>query len=984
MQQTRCINCMKEIAPGTRICPYCGYDRQTEQMPSALRPDTILRGRYLVGRVIGRGGFGITYVGLDLTLEMKVAIKEYYPSGIASRNNSWSNQVVWDSVSQNQDARAQRADSMERVLKEARRTAKLSDVSSIVSVHDAFQENETAYIVMEFIEGTTLKDYLASHGMMSWEECKQMLFPVMDGLAQAHDLGIIHRDISPDNIIIRPDGTAKLLDLGAAVDVSANDGHASTLVVKNNFSAAEQYDENGKIGSWTDVYAFAAMLYYCLTGKLMVPVIDRMMTQKALTFPAQPEVPEQVKNALKKALEVDQENRIPDMRAFKRALMEDTGGQSASAADRMNVDGAGARPASGAGGTHKSKKTTVVIVGVLCAVALVGVVIFALQSAGIFDGDNQSNHKISVENEDKNGTEATEKAAEVMPEGNILVNDYDSDSGEVSEYVFGSDWKRSEITAITVLDTLEDEPEDSWDVSAAGDGSVKAWVSTADGYHLYLAGEGGVAAPEDCSYLFAEYNNVKSIELADAFFTQNTVNMCGMFENCREVTAIDVVNFDTANVTNMSDMFHMCMALTSLDVSGFDTSQVTDMSSAFCYCTELTELDVSNFDTANVTDMSEMFDNCAKVQVIDVSGFDTSNVTDMSYMFSLCASVRELDVSGFDTSQVTNMACMFDFAQGCSLTELDITGFDTSQVTNMRCMFLGCTASDLLVDDFDTSNVTDMFRMFKGCTQIGTLNVAGFDTSKVTTMEEMFSGCESLLYLNLAGFDVSNITEDDWSIFLTDCDSLEILLLWEDISDELKIELYEQAGLATETSGITASQTAVTVNISDVKITDFEIEPSTFSRDTQSISHSVGADFDNEEVVQVSFTSVGGTDSSVTVTSSDTSVVVVTDVATEGNVTTVTLRGLSESFSRWSFSSTRTATITATANDGSGVSCSVDVTVKQSISYTITSSDDSVFHFNYNDDGTVTGFSAPGTGTVVLTLTTKNGNTATTTITVTD
>ncbi|MCD8120327.1 MAG: serine/threonine protein kinase [Lachnospiraceae bacterium] len=359
MQQTRCINCMKEIAPDVRTCPHCGYDQQAEQVSYAIRPNTILHGRYLVGRLIGKGGFGITYVGFDLMLEVKVAIKEYYPSGIASRNNSWSNQVVWESQSngcQVQDARVRRQESMEHVLKEARRTAKLAEVPTVVRVNEVFQENETAYIIMDFIEGVTLKDYLIQNGAMSWEDCRKLLFPVMDALAKAHDLGIVHRDISPDNIMIEPDGTVRLLDLGAAVDINANNGHASMMVVKSNFSAMEQYDENGKIGSWTDVYAFAATLYYCLTGKLMMPVLDRIRNPE-ITFPNERKIPEQVKAALRKALVIYEDGRIQDMRAFKRELLRESNASKPEGWSQ-NLNQTEPLWANGQGGTENNPQNT--------------------------------------------------------------------------------------------------------------------------------------------------------------------------------------------------------------------------------------------------------------------------------------------------------------------------------------------------------------------------------------------------------------------------------------------------------------------------------------------------------------------------------------------------------------------------------------------------------------------------------------------------
>ena len=237
MQVRRCTKCMGELKEGVQLCPYCSYEQDSTVQPGiALKRNTILHGRYLIGNVIGQGGFGITYVGWDLTLEMKVAVKEYFPSGSATRTNSISNEIEWDSINGESE---NRPDGMERFLKEARKMARLDEVPSIVRVRDAFGENQTAYIVMDFVEGVTLKKYLLSHGVLGYEECMSLLSPVLDSLAVIHDRGFIHRDISPDNIMLRPDGSARLLDMGAAVDVNASGGHASMAVVKRNFSAPE-------------------------------------------------------------------------------------------------------------------------------------------------------------------------------------------------------------------------------------------------------------------------------------------------------------------------------------------------------------------------------------------------------------------------------------------------------------------------------------------------------------------------------------------------------------------------------------------------------------------------------------------------------------------------------------------------------------------------------------------------------------------------
>ncbi|MCD7909140.1 MAG: leucine-rich repeat protein [Clostridium sp.] len=314
----RCTKCMVNLEAGIRICPHCGYEQDSGAQPlNALKRHTILRGRYYIGNVIGQGGFGITYVGWDTTLEMKVAVKEYFPSGSASRTNSYSNEIQWDFAG---DGEGNWPDGMERFLKEARKMAKLEAAPAVVRVRDAFGENQTAYIVMDFIEGDTLKNYLLAHGVLRYEACIKLLSPILDSLAVIHDCGFIHRDISPDNIMLQPDGKARLLDMGAAVDVRANGGRASMAVVKRNFSAPEQYMELECLGSWTDVYAMAATIYYCITGHVVPEAMEREFKKTPVSFDPELNIPAHVAETLRDALELNAENRIRDMRELKRRI----------------------------------------------------------------------------------------------------------------------------------------------------------------------------------------------------------------------------------------------------------------------------------------------------------------------------------------------------------------------------------------------------------------------------------------------------------------------------------------------------------------------------------------------------------------------------------------------------------------------------------------------------------------------------------------
>ncbi len=257
--------------------------------------------------------------------------------------------------------------------------------------------------------------------------------------------------------------------------------------------------------------------------------------------------------------------------------------------------------------------------------------------------------------------------------------------------------------------------------------------------------------------MFTRCNNLISLELT-SFNTSNVTTMGAMFSNCTNLTSLDVSHFDTSNVTNMSYMFSGCSNLTSLDLSHFDTSQGTNMRNMFSNCTVIISLDLSSFNTSNVTDMRNMFANCTNLTYLDVSSFDTSNVTNMSYMFSSCYNLTSLDLSNFNTSQVKTMEGMF---QACkSLINLNISSFDTSQVTNMYQMFWNCHKLTVLdVSHFDTRNVTTMFRMFSQCASLTELNLTHFDTSNVTNMSAMFYNCSNLTSLDLSSFNTSNVTE---------------------------------------------------------------------------------------------------------------------------------------------------------------------------------------------------------------------------------
>ena len=210
---------------------------------------------------------------------------------------------------------------------------------------------------------------------------------------------------------------------------------------------------------------------------------------------------------------------------------------------------------------------------------------------------------------------------------------------------------------------LEDDKKEKYDVSSERDRSVELWLErNGEGYDLYIGGNGGVEAPEDSSYLFASYKNVKKILLKKNINTSKVQNMSRMFYGCSCLQELEVGNFDTSNAKDMSWMFYGCNQLQELDIRNFDTGNVQNMSRMFSGCNHLQELDIRNFDTSNVQNMSWMFHDCSRLKVLDVRSFDTSNVEETLGMFSLCNQLQKLDVRNFNVSNIKNMSYMFS---GC-------------------------------------------------------------------------------------------------------------------------------------------------------------------------------------------------------------------------------------------------------------------------------------------------------------------------------
>ena len=315
LEREYCSYCMNPISEDG-ACPVCGL-KHGDYVPEEhhLPPGTMLAGRYLVGRALGGGGFGITYLGFDTRLELKVAIKEYFPTVNASRMSRLSLEVSCYTGNASRYFEERKS----KFLREARTMARLEKLHAVVGVRDFFEENNTAYIIMEYIEGTTLRELTAQRGgRIPVGELLSMLEPLFGELDEMHSQNLIHRDISPENLMLER-GQIRLLDFGCAREAGTIT-ETMTIALKSGFAPIEQYQHKGQ-GPWTDVYALSATIYYCLTGKVPEHSIDRICNDE-LILPRRlgVELSAEQEQALLYGMGIRPRRRFQSVRALHAAL----------------------------------------------------------------------------------------------------------------------------------------------------------------------------------------------------------------------------------------------------------------------------------------------------------------------------------------------------------------------------------------------------------------------------------------------------------------------------------------------------------------------------------------------------------------------------------------------------------------------------------------------------------------------------------------
>ncbi len=320
---TRCFYCFHLYDEKYEVCPHCGHIAITKpKEPIQLAPGTLLADRYIIGASEGAGGFGIVYRAWDIKLEVVVAVKEFFLSRIMTRAEG-QQQVIINKKNQTEYVYRKK-----RFLAEARTMAKFGTHHSIPNVYEYFEANDTAYIVMELLDGMPLNQYLEKNGRVNLEFAMYVANEVGNALISLHKEGIIHRDVAPDNIFISTGGEIriKLMDFGAAKLMDSTD-EVIDKVLKPGYSPYEQYVDSGKIGPWTDVYALGATLYMLLSGVKPPEASNRKRSQDEGEADGilplnqiNPEIPENISAAIMRSLAVESQWRFKSVADFLDAL----------------------------------------------------------------------------------------------------------------------------------------------------------------------------------------------------------------------------------------------------------------------------------------------------------------------------------------------------------------------------------------------------------------------------------------------------------------------------------------------------------------------------------------------------------------------------------------------------------------------------------------------------------------------------------------
>lgn len=316
-----CYSCMHQLTEEEKeqgTCPYCAEALDLScDTTLYLKPGTMLQGKFVVGKLLGAGGFGNTYIGWNQLLQCKVAIKEYFPRHLSTRKDENVTVTITDTENQKRFRTG-----LNQFMEEARNLATLQDVKGVTQVYTFFEENGTGYIIMEFLEGKDIKTILEQrHNHVDYDWSRRVILTVLHTLREIHAKGILHRDIAPDNIYVTNEGVIKLIDFGAAKHSAESVSEKAEIVLKAGYAPIEQYSRLTQQGPYTDLYAVAALFYRMLTGAKPQPANERMKDDKLQTLSDLGiAIPEQAEMAIMICLNLQPKFRLQSAEEFMEAL----------------------------------------------------------------------------------------------------------------------------------------------------------------------------------------------------------------------------------------------------------------------------------------------------------------------------------------------------------------------------------------------------------------------------------------------------------------------------------------------------------------------------------------------------------------------------------------------------------------------------------------------------------------------------------------
>lgn len=315
-----CMGCMNQMEDQVLVCPHCGFnERELKQEAYYLTPGTVVGGKYIIGRALSYAGYTVTYIGMDAENNRKVLVKEYLPNEFSTRPEGDKEVTIYSG-----DAKEQFEEGLTTFLNEANRIQQLGRPQGIMQVYDCVAENDTGYVISEYLEGQTLAQMLEGGKKFSPQEAKEFICEILEGLRRVHPLDVVHCDIAPETIVVTRTGEIKLLDFGATRYVTTANSKSLAIILKQGYAPEEQYRSQGVRGPWTDVYALGAVMYHMITGIVPIESVDRALVDE-LKAPSQLGVPmpKNMENALMNALNVYQKDRTPSAEEFYRELNSD-------------------------------------------------------------------------------------------------------------------------------------------------------------------------------------------------------------------------------------------------------------------------------------------------------------------------------------------------------------------------------------------------------------------------------------------------------------------------------------------------------------------------------------------------------------------------------------------------------------------------------------------------------------------------------------